>query len=122
MEYKPGVYLYTPPQGPVAPSIFDVPRSGREYPPGFHNAVPFNEVHFLVSHYVEEIWALAPATGSGLLYATFVNNWIDANRAENDIDPSVLLEPWPGPIALSAESNRIGMGLIHTKNLTQKGA
>lgn len=115
MEFKPGVYLYTPPQGPAAPSVFDVPRSGREYPPGFHSTAPFNDVHFLVSHYVEEIWGLAPESGSGLLYASFVNNWIDANRGETDIDPDLLREPWPGPLAPTEKSSRNAMGLIHSK-------
>jgi len=115
MEYLPGVYLYTPPQGEAAPSIFDVPRSGREYPPGFHSTAPFADVHFLVSHYVEELWALAPESGSGLLYATFVNNWIDANRSEHDIDPEVLREPWPDAMEPSEKAQSIGMGLIHSR-------
>ena len=115
MEVLPGVYLYTPPAQPGAPSVFDVPRSGREYPLGFHSTAPFNDVHFLVSQYVEEIWSLAPAEGSGLLYAVFVNNWIDANRGERDIDPELLLEPWPEPLDPTEKSNRLGMGLIHSK-------
>ena len=115
VEYKPGIYLYTPPEGEPAPSVFDVPRSGREYPLGFHSTAPFNDVHFLVSQYVEEIWAGAPRSGSGLLYATFVNNWIDANRGERDIDPTLLLEPWPEPLDPTDKSNRLGMGLIHSK-------
>jgi N-formylglutamate deformylase len=115
MEFKPGVYLYTPPKGASAPSIFDVPRSGREYPLGFHSTAPFNDVHFLVSQYVEEVWGLAPESGSGLLYATFVNNWIDANRGEADIDPELLLERWPKPLEPTEKSSHLGMGLIHSK-------
>jgi N-formylglutamate deformylase len=72
-------------------------------------------VHFLVSHYVEEIWSLAPKTGSGLLYASFVNNYIDANRSERDIEADLLAEPWPGPLEPSAMSSVLGMGLIHSK-------
>lgn len=114
-EYRPGVFSYTPPVGDAAPSIFDVPRSGREYPPGFHTTAPFNDVHFLVSHYVEEIWGLAPQSGSGLLYALFVNNYIDANRGLEDIDPDLLAGSWPEPLKPTEKSTRLGMGLIHSK-------
>lgn len=114
-EYRPGVFSYAPPVGSIAPSIFDIPRSGREYPPGFHTTAPFNDVHFLVSHYVEEIWGLAPQSGSGLLYALFVNNYIDANRGLGDIDPELLATPWPEPLTPTDKSTRLGMGLIHGK-------
>lgn len=113
--YRPGVFSYAAPIGDIAPCIFDVPRSGREYPPGFHTAAPFNDVHFLVSHYVEEIWGLAPQSGSGLLYALFVNNYIDANRGLDDIDQALLEAPWPAPLNPTEKSVRLGMGLIHGK-------
>jgi N-formylglutamate deformylase len=115
IEVVRGVYNYTQPIGAPAPSIFDIPRSGREYPPGFYSTAPFNDVHFLVSHYVEEIWGLAPRSGSGLLYALFVNNYIDANRSEHDIDPDVVNERWPDFIEPTEKSSKLGMGLIHTK-------
>ena len=114
-ELLPGVYLFTPPVSDAAPCIFDVPRSGREYPPGFHTAAPFNDVHFLVSHYVEEIWGLAPQFGNGLLYALFVNNYIDANRAEDDIDPALLTGAWPFALRPTTKSTKNGMGLIHSR-------
>jgi N-formylglutamate deformylase len=115
IEYVPGVFTYTPPTEPVSPLIFDVPRSGREYPPGFHTEVPFHKLHFLVSHYVEELWARVPESGSGLLYALFVNNYIDANRGELDIDASLLTEPWPTQLEPTEKSGDLGMGLIHSK-------
>jgi N-formylglutamate deformylase len=113
MDLLPGVLLYTPPAGTSAPVVFDVPRSGREYPAAFHTTAPFADVHFLVSMYVEEIWGLAPQAGCGLLYALFVNNWIDANRGLADLDPALLAEPWPEPLAPSEKTGR-GMGLIHS--------
>ena len=114
-EVRPGVYSYWAPEASPAPCVFDVPRSGREYPPGFFTTLPFNTVHFLVSHYVEELWSLAPKAGSGLLYALFVNNYIDANRSEFDIEADLLAEPWPGPLEPSSMSSVVGMGLIHSR-------
>jgi N-formylglutamate deformylase len=115
MEFLRGVYWYEPPHGTPAPVVFDVPRSGREYPEDFQTSAPFANVHFLTSMYVEELWGLAPQAGCGLLYATFNNNWIDANRAVNDIDPSLLADAWPTPLNPSDKSLRLGNGLIHSK-------
>jgi N-formylglutamate deformylase len=45
------------------------------------------------------------------LSARFHRAYIDANRARDDIDPALLHEAWPGPLAPGATSRR-GMGLI----------
>ena len=115
IERRAGVYLYTPPAGTPAPVVFDVPRSGREYPSAFRTDAPFAEVHFMVSMHVEELWGLAPEAGCGLLHATFPNNWIDANRGLADLDPDLLDEPWPDPLAPTDKSARLGLGLIHSR-------
>ena len=115
IERCPGVYLYTPPSGTPAPVVFDVPRSGREYPSAFRTDAPFADVHFMVSMHVEELWGLAPEAGCGLLQATFPNNWIDANRGLADLDPDLLAEPWPDPLTPTDKSARLGLGLIHSR-------
>ncbi len=118
IERCPGVFLYTPPIGTPTPVVFDVPRSGREYPSGFRTDAPFADVHFMVSMHVEELWGLAPEAGCGLLQATFPNNWIDANRGLADLDPDLLAEPWPDPLAPTDKSARLGLGLIHSRTYT----
>jgi N-formylglutamate deformylase len=63
--------------------------------------------------FVDELWADAPRHGATLLAACFPRAYIDANRAEDDIDPALLAEPWPRPLATSDYSRR-GMGLIRS--------
>lgn len=57
-----------------------------------------------------------------LLYATFVNNWIDANRSEHDIDLEVLNELWPGLTDPSEKARSIGMVLIHSRARGRRAA
>jgi len=48
--------------------------------------------------------------------ATFPRAYVDVNRAEDDIDPELLAEPWPAPLAPTDYSRR-GMGLIRRNAL-----
>ena len=51
------------------------------------------------------------ARGGTLLGARFPRAYIDPNRAETDIDATLLAEPWPEPLAPQPYTQR-GMGLI----------
>ena len=109
--YLPGVLYRRTPITDVVPVVFDIPRSGNEYPQEFHSSAPFDAVRRSVSMYVEQLYALAPAHGATWLYALFPNVYIDANRHELDVDPAYLDGAWPEPLETSDKSIR-GMGLI----------
>lgn len=109
--YLPGVLYRRTPIGDTVPLVFDIPRSGNEYPQEFHSPAPFDAVRRSVSMYVEELYALAPEAGATWLYALFPNVYIDANRHELDVDPAYLDGEWPEPLETSDKSLR-GMGLI----------
>ena len=113
MHIIPGVLVRHDPEGEAVPLVFDIPRSGCHYPNDFASIAPFRAVHEWVSKYVEEVYALAPTAGSTLLFASFANAYIDANRSLIDIDPELIEGEWPGPIQPSDKSNRLGIGLIH---------
>jgi N-formylglutamate deformylase len=61
--------------------------------------------------YVDELLAGAPALGAVLLTNDYPRTYIDVNRAETDIDPAQLSEPWPGVLEPTEKSRR-GLGLI----------
>ncbi|MGD9946240.1 MAG: N-formylglutamate amidohydrolase [Burkholderiaceae bacterium] len=111
LTVSPGVFFRYGPTAPAVPLIVDVSRSGREYPTTFRSPASFTDVHDNVSMYVDELWADAPAVGASLLYACFPNTFIDVNRAETDIDPSLLDGPWPAALQPTHYSER-GLGLI----------
>jgi N-formylglutamate deformylase len=110
---NPGVYHRHDPVGPEVPVVFDISRSGREYPPEFRSPLSFSELHDNVSMYMEEFYSSAPESGATLLYACFPNTFIDTNRKTSDIDPKVLDGEWPVPLDQSGAGER-GLGLIKT--------
>ncbi len=107
----PGVLRRRAPTANSAPLVFDIPRSGSDYPREFRSPAPFDAVRRSVSMYVEELYAGTPEHGATWLYALFPNVYIDANRHELDVDPAWLEGEWPEPLQTSDKSVR-GMGLI----------
>ncbi len=109
--YIPGVLHCRVPVGGAVPLVFDIPRSGNEYPCDFHSPALFDAVRRSVSMYVQELYVLATDAGATWLYALFPNVYIDANRHELDVDPKWVAGDWPVPLDPSDKSMR-GMGLI----------
>jgi N-formylglutamate deformylase len=111
MYVEPEVFLRFDPSAPPVPVVVDVSRSGRLYPIDFRSPVPFTALHDNVSMYVDEIWRDAPNHGATMLQALFPNTYIDANRHELDIDPSLIEGEWPVPVQFVSKS---GLGLLKT--------
>jgi N-formylglutamate deformylase len=111
MYVEPEVFYRFDPTVAAVPVVVDVSRSGRLYPIDFRSPVPFSALHDNVSMYVEEIWKHAPQHGATLLQALFPNTYIDANRHELDIDPSLIDGEWPVPVQFVSKS---GLGLLKT--------
>lgn len=81
------------------------------WPPDFHPAAPREAILTTWDAFVDELWRGAVDAGATLLHATFPRAYLDVNRAVDDLDPALLSESWPGPLAPSDYSRR-GMGLI----------
>jgi N-formylglutamate deformylase len=107
----PGVYSRRDP-ATALPIVFDIPRSGREYPSDFNASASFADLHHSVSKHVEALYDGVTAHGATWLYARFPNAYIDANRAETDIDPETLDGPWLGAPLAPSDKSRAGIGLI----------
>jgi N-formylglutamate deformylase len=99
------------PVGPTAPLVYDSPHSGRFYPPDFDTKASREDLRRAEDAYVDELLDGAPALGVAVLDATYPRCYIDVNRAESDIDPGLLSEPWPTELAPTEKSAR-GLGLI----------
>ena len=111
MHIEPEVFYRFDPSAAAVPVVVDVSRSGRFYPIDFRSPVPFSALHDNVSMYVDEIWKDAPNHGATMLQALFPNTYIDANRHELDIDPSLIEGEWPVPVQFVSKS---GLGLLKT--------
>jgi N-formylglutamate amidohydrolase len=108
----PGVLVrHEPPHGQAAPLVLDSPHSGRHYPDDFGYAAPLDILRRAEDAFVDELFAGAPEQGAALLVALFPRSYIDPNRHENDLDLSLLREPWPYEAQPSERSAR-GLGLV----------
>jgi N-formylglutamate deformylase len=105
------VLICQKPPRQTAPLVLDSPHSGNLYPEDFRHACPRDWLRETEDSYVDELFGDAPAQGVPLLKALFPRCYIDANRAEDDIDPKLLAEPWPGP-ANPSERSGMGLGLV----------
>ncbi len=101
----------TPPAGAPLPIVVDSPHSGTAYPADFGSVLTGLALRQGEDTWVHELWASAPAHGATLLAAEFPRAYIDPNRSLSDIDPALLAEPWPEPVAPSRKTE-LGIGLV----------
>jgi N-formylglutamate deformylase len=106
----PAFVRHDPRIAPV-PLVLDSPHSGEHYPDDFDHAVSRQLVRQAEDTHVARLWSRAPDVGATLVEATFPRAYIDANRSLADIDPVLLADPWPEPIAPSRKTEQ-GMGLV----------
>ena len=106
----PGVYMRRDPAD-AAPVVFDVPRSGAEYPRWFAASAPLDLIQKSISSYVEALYRDVTDAGATWLYACFPNVVVDPNRHEADIDPDQLNGMWHEELNPS-EKTKAGMGLF----------
>lgn len=99
------------PLSALVPLVVDSPHSGRIYPPDFGFICPLPILRQTEDFLVDELVAAAPEAGAVVLKAEFPRSYIDANRAEDDLDPAVLAEPWPTPLA-PCDRTLLGLGLV----------
>ena len=105
-----GVYRLDLPDEPSA-LVIDLPQSGTSYPLEFRPSAPLLALQRNVSQRVDELFSDAALLGGARLAALFANSFIELNRSEEEIDPTLLDAPWPGPIRPSTKTE-LGIGLI----------
>ncbi len=93
------------------PLVLDSPHSGEDYPDDFDHAPPRAMSAGPRIPMSRACTARAPQFGATLLEANFPRAYIDPNRALTDIDPELLADTWPGPIATSRKTEQ-GIGLV----------
>ncbi|HSV51497.1 MAG TPA: N-formylglutamate amidohydrolase [Burkholderiaceae bacterium] len=104
-------YTLRLPEADAVPLICDSPHSGVLYPDDFRYCLPFEKLRAGEDTDVHVLWEALPSVGATLLAAQFPRAYIDPNRELEDIDASMLAEPWPTPLTPS-EKTRLGIGLI----------
>ncbi|MCX8996838.1 N-formylglutamate amidohydrolase [Rhizobiaceae bacterium BDR2-2] len=100
MEHKTG---YTPdfevrePALQTIPFVFNSPHSGRNYTPAFlaQSRLDAHTIRRSEDHFVDELYAGAPALGAPLLLAHFPRAYLDVNREPFELDPRMFDGPLP---------------------------
>jgi N-formylglutamate deformylase len=106
----PAFVRHAPTTEPL-PLVLDSPHSGEHYPDDFDHAPPRQVVRLAEDTHVGRLYAFAPKLGATLIEANFPRAYIDANRSLDDIDPAMLADAWPTPLAASAKTAK-GIGLL----------
>ena len=104
-------FLRHDPAGAAIPLVFDSPHSGTTYPKDFDHAPARSLVRQAEDTHVATLWRAAPSFGATLLEARFPRAYIDPNRGLADIDPELLADAWPFPIAPTRKTLQ-GIGLV----------
>ncbi|HZI84076.1 MAG TPA: N-formylglutamate amidohydrolase [Casimicrobiaceae bacterium] len=99
------------PVGTPLPLVLDSPHSGTHYPADFDHLPPRAVVRKAEDTHVEALYAGAPGFGATLIEALFPRAYIDPNRHVSDLDPAVVEDAWPGPLAPSRKTE-LGIGLV----------
>jgi N-formylglutamate deformylase len=111
---SPPPYELSRPAGRQIALLLDSPHSGTYYPDDFAACAPLSLLRTAEDTYVEQLFASAVEAGATLLAANYPRAYIDCNRRSDDIDVTMLSDPWPTETSPS-EKAKLGYGLIWKK-------
>lgn len=102
------------PAEPAGPIIYASPHSGRKYAPEFLAMTRLDRHALRQSEdgYVDLLFEDAPRFGSPLLRALFPRAYVDVNRARNEIDPRMFVDPIAADVDPRSHRVRAGLGVI----------
>jgi N-formylglutamate deformylase len=111
LRSEQAVSIQRPPSGRAVPVVFSSPHSGRLYPPDFRPSAPVEDLVGFEDRLVDDLLVDAPGRGATLVAALFPRAYIDPNRAEDDLDRSMVDESWTRSLNPTENAAR-GIGLI----------
>lgn len=94
------------------PLVFDSPHSGVFYPGDYNYSCDLALLRQTEDSFIDDLYSGVTKIGAPLLSAQFARNYIDVNRAEDEIDPDLLEADWPNPYAPSVRASA-GHGIVH---------
>jgi N-formylglutamate deformylase len=110
-QLVPGVFLRREPTAEQIPLVVDSPHNSADWPDDFDHVVTEAELMTSVDAFVDELFDHAPAVGATLIAARFPRAYVDANRAEDDLDLDLIDGVWPLPVN-PGEKTAYGMGVV----------
>lgn len=99
-------------------AVFSSPHSGRRYPARFVERARLGAHDLRASEdaFVDSLFAAAPRYGAPLIAAQFPRAYVDANRAEDELDPALIVAA-----NLRARTLRVSAGLGVVPRVVSEG-
>ena len=117
-EYIPSITVDRAPDSAI-PLLLTFPHSGEHYPDDFlpNPALAFEVIDFPNDKYVDELYHARTLLGAPSIKANFPRVYIDVNRHQHDIDPSMMasVESWYGRLQPTASGLETGTSLFWSK-------
>src|ERR1041385_6558032 len=97
-----------------APFVFTSPHSGRLYPQTFLSQSRLSGAGLRRSEdaFVDRLFARVVGSGAPLIAARFPRAYVDANRAPNELDPTMFSGSLTVPVDKSSPRVNAGLGVI----------
>lgn len=102
------------PASQVLPLVFNSPHSGRCYPQDFlaRSQLDALSIRRSEDHYVDELFAAAPALGAPMLVAHFPRAFLDVNREPYELDPRMFSDALPSYANIGSIRVAGGLGTV----------
>lgn len=96
------------------PLVLASPHSGREYPPAFlaRTRLTLAQLRRAEDPYVDILLDRAAALGVPRLSACFGRSWLDLNRAPDELDPAMYVDPIDAHIDQASDRVVAGLGVV----------
>ncbi len=107
-------FVVEEPVAVVSPAVFASPHSGRVYPEAFLalcRARPM-DLRRVEDAYVDRLLSDAPVSGAPLICGLLGRSFVDLNRAETEIDPSMFEDAAYAPSAVRTPRVDAGLGCL----------
>jgi N-formylglutamate amidohydrolase len=96
------------------PLVLDSPHSGCIYPEDFGSRLPRIALRHTEDAFIDDLFGAGPEFGATMVRALFPRSYIDPNRSDDDLDPSMIDGEWPGALNPGPKV-ALGIGLIPCK-------
>ncbi|MFC4349063.1 N-formylglutamate amidohydrolase [Kordiimonas lipolytica] len=113
IEKAPAPYLCRPAPKP-GPFVFALPHSGRFYPKAMRAATHLSDHTLRLSEdaFVDRLFKSAPESGATLLVATHARAYLDLNRDEMELDPTMFTPALDPTMVQETHRVKAGLGII----------
>ncbi len=113
-EFTAPAHTIDEPVSVVSPAVFASPHSGRLYPKSFLEAcaAPMIDLRRIEDAYVDRLLCGVTLSGAPVISGLVGRAFIDLNRAETEMDPSMFHDPSPGWTGIRSARVEAGLGCL----------